>query len=143
MTAVFKFILALVTGSGGLVGSLERAYEARLKAANDTERLRLDEKIRYLEAQTKIRLATAGQPEMRLLAFLFGFPFALHVFLIGVGTCVAAPTGWAWLGWALKIPPFPPPYNQIEMSIIGFFFGYAAVTQSVKTVAAVIAGKAR
>ncbi len=149
MGALFAFLLSLFTGSGGIAGQIEKAAEAAINGKTEQERTAAQERVSTLQAQLAaqmqreadakaIRLATAGQPEMRVLAFLIGGTFALHVVLIGVGTCLAAPLGWPWLNWTLHIPPFPEPFQTAEIGMIGFFFGYAAVTHSASAIAGAI-----
>lgn len=139
-----QWLVNLLTG--GVADRLERAFDRYLTAQNDHEKLVHEQRIEALKGlaesearATQLRLATAGQWEQRFLAFALGAPFALHVVLIGIGTCIAAPLGVAWLEWTLHVPPFPSPFDDAEIGVIGFFFGYATVGRGVSAIAAAIA----
>jgi hypothetical protein len=142
MGMILSFLLSLFTGSGGITGSIEKAYEANLNSKTEEERIASTNLLNALLQQQTIRLATAGQPLQKWLAFIFAAPFALHVLLIGIGTCIAAPLGWPVLAWTLHVPPFPAPYEGVELGIIGFFYGYAAITHTATVLAgAITSGK--
>ncbi len=125
--------------TGDLVGQLTRAYEARLKAANETERLIADVAIKDIERQMadraaakEIRLATAGFWEMRLLTFLIAAPFVLHLNLVALDTNFR-------LGW--RIPAFPSPFDAWEGTILLSFFGVHVVGQGITALAGAIRGR--
>ncbi len=87
-TAIVKWI------TGDLVGQLTKAYEAKLKASNETERIIADVAIKDLERQIadrqaakEIRLSTSGFWEMRLITFLIAGSFTLHLILVSFDTC--------------------------------------------------------
>lgn len=147
---IFTFLLSLLTGSGGIAGELRKAYEAKVNGKTEDERIAAGERAKTLElqltAQTErearskeIRLATAGQPEMRLLAFMIGGGFALHTLCISLGTTFQPLIKGGVFDWLLHIPPIPEPFGTAELGIIGFFFGYAAVTHSANAIAGAIA----
>jgi|GEM_PF-1248570 hypothetical protein len=130
-------ILKWVTGD--LIGQLTRAYEARLKAANETERLIADVAIKDIERQMadraaakEIRLATAGFWEMRLITVLIAAPFVLHLNLVGLDTAFK-------LGW--RIPAFPHPFSEWQGAILLSFFGVHVIGQGITALAGAIRGR--
>ena len=134
---MWSAIIRLITGD--LVGQLTRAYEARLKAANETERLIADVAIKDIERQMadraaakEVRLATAGFWEMRLITFLIAAPFVLHLNLVAADTCFR-------LGWA--IPKFPEPFQSYQGAILLSFFGVHVIGQGITALAGAIRGR--
>ena len=130
-------ILKWVTGD--LIGQLTRAYEARLKAANETERLIADVAIKDIERQMadraaakEIRLATAGFWEMRLITVLIAAPFVLHLNLVGLDTAFK-------LGW--RIPAYPEPFASWQGAILLSFFGVHVIGQGITALAGAIRGR--
>jgi hypothetical protein len=130
-------ILKWVTGD--LIGQLTRAYEARLKAANETERLIADVAIEDIKRQMadraaakEIRLATAGFWEMRLITVLIAAPFVLHLNLVGLDTAFK-------LGW--RIPAYPAPFDQWQGAILLSFFGVHVIGQGITALAGAIRGR--
>lgn len=125
--------------TGDLVGQLTKAYEAKLKAENDTQRLIADTAIKDIERQMadrtaakEIRLATAGFWEMRAITVLIAAPFVLHLNLVALDTCFK-------LGW--RIPAFPAPFDQWQGAILLSFFGVHVVGQGITALAGAIRGR--
>ena len=125
--------------TGDLVGQLTKAYEAKLKAANETEKLIADVAIKDIERQMadraaakEIRLATAGFWEMRLITVLIAAPFVLHLNLVALDTCFK-------LGW--RIPAYPAPFDQWQGAILLSFFGVHVVGQGITALAGAIRGR--
>lgn len=144
MLGFFKWLISLVWGGGGTIGKVVDAIaKARVDLANtkvEEEKVVLQNQLETLHSTLAdlqdARKSTANQPWwMATMACMFGFPFAVHVVLIGIGTNFAAPLGWEWLQWTLHIPPWPKPYAEAELGIIQFFYGYAAVSTSVAHIA--------
>lgn len=125
--------------TGDFVGALTRAYEMKLKAANDEQRLVADTAIadikRQIDAASNAReiwLASAGFWEMRLITSIIAGCFALHLLLVTLDTCFA-------LGW--KIAKFPAPFDEWQGAILLSFFGIQAVGGSHNAIAAAIRGR--
>ncbi|QQC25722.1 hypothetical protein I6H96_02340 [Brucella anthropi] len=132
-TAIVKWI------TGDLVGQLTKAYEAKLKASNETERIIADVAIKDLERQIadrqaakEIRLSTSGFWEMRLITFLIAGSFTLHLILVSFDTCFS-------LGW--KIPRYPAPFDEWQGTILLSFFGVQVVGQGISAIAGAIRGR--
>jgi hypothetical protein len=130
-------IFRLITGD--LFGQLRQAYQAKLAAANETERLIADTAIKDIERRMhdravakEIRLATAGFWEMRLVTFIIAGCFAFHLLLVTLDTCFK-------LGW--RIPAFPSPFDEWQGTILLSFFGVQVVGQGITAIASAIRGR--
>ncbi len=125
--------------TGDLVGQLTRAYEARLQAQNETDRLVADALAKNIEAKleaqrlaTQIRLETAGFWEMRFLTFIIAGCFAFHLVLVTIDTCFR-------LGW--RIPAFPSPFDEWQGAILLSFFGVQVAGLGITAIAGAIRGR--
>lgn len=112
-----KWLLSLLTG--GLPDQIRRAYEAKLRAQNDTDRLIADSEIKVLEAARLNRLATPDNPLVKLAVGLAAIGVCGHLFLV---CFVSAFPFWGWTVHAL-----PAPMNQWQGQIILGLFGLASV----------------
>jgi hypothetical protein len=74
---------------------------------------------------------------------MIGFPFALHLFLVGLGTSFQPLLVGGPADWMLHIPKLPPPLDATELGVVAFFYGYGAVVVGSNAVASAIAGRAR
>ncbi|WP_273794712.1 hypothetical protein [Brucella intermedia] len=125
--------------TGDLMGALTRAYEMKLKAENDQQRLVADTAIADINRQIdaarnarEIRLASVGFWEMRLITAVIAGCFTLHLLLVTLDTCFA-------LGW--RIAKFPAPFDEWEGMILLSFFGIQAVGGGLNAIAAAIRGR--
>lgn len=125
--------------TGDLVGQLTKAYEARLDAQNDEQKLvaglvakDIEARIEAKKQATEIRMATAGSWEMRLVTFIIAGCFSLHLLLVTLDTCFR-------LGW--RIPAYPAPFDDWQGAILLSFFGVQVVGQSVSAIASAIRGR--
>jgi hypothetical protein len=132
-TAIIRWI------TGDLVGQLTKAYQAKLQAENDTQKLVADATIKQIEADmearrqaAEIRQQTAGFWEMRLVTAVIAGCFALHLLLVTLDTCFA-------FGW--RIAAFPSPFDDWEGTILLSFFGVQAASQGLSAIAAAIRGR--
>ncbi len=130
-------MLSIFTGS--LFGQLRQAYEAKLKASNETERLVADVAIKDIERQIEerraakdIRLATAVFWEMRLITAVIAGCVTLHFAAVSLDTVFG-------FGWG--IPRYPPPMDEWEATILLSFFGLQAGATAVNALAAAIRGR--
>lgn len=126
-----------------ILDALTKAHADALNAKSVEEKTAADERVAtltQLAADTaNARSSAAGLPWwMATLAFLFGIGFALHTFFIAMGTAFQPIILGGWLDWWLHIPPLPPPYDQSELGIIGYFFGFAAVSGGLGAIAGAI-----
>jgi len=125
--------------TGSLVGQLTKAYEAKLAASNETERLVADVMVEDIKRQMadraaakEIRLATAGFWEMRALTAIIGGCAALHMLLVTLDTCF----NFSW-----SVSAYPKPFDEWEGVILLSFFGVQAIGQGFGAISAAIRGR--
>lgn len=125
--------------TGNLAGQLRAAYEAKLAAANETERLIADVTIEDIKARIaaadnakEVRLATTSFWEMRLLTAIIAACPALHLVAVTLDTVFM-------FGW--RIPKLPPPFDEYQGAILLSFFGVQGVVIGVSAIAAAIRGR--
>lgn len=100
---------------GGLADQLRRAYEARLSAQNDADRLAAEVRIARLEH----RLATSDNPGLRWAIGLIAMAMAGHLAL------VAFVSAFPQIGWTVHA--LPAPMNQWQAEIVLALFGLSAI----------------
>lgn len=116
-----NWLLSLLTG--GVVekftGPLERAYQAKLMAQNDRDRLEADKAIKFYEGQISLANAASQHDKWWSTRELIGKCALIYVFKIVVWDTV----------FGLGITPNPgSQVTGIVMLVIGFYFGSKAVT---------------
>lgn len=111
-------LLASLFG-GGIPDQLRRAYEAKLNAQNDADRLAAESTIRALEIARDNRLATTDNPGLRFAIGLVAIALCGHV------AAVAFVSSFPMVGWTVHA--LPPPMNEWQGTIILSLFGLAAV----------------
>ena len=105
-------ILGKIFGSG-IAGKIADAYQAKLNAANDKERLAADERIAFLEAQERILIAEQGSWMTRWIRPAFALPFVIYNLKIVVWDKV--------LGWGTT-DALSPEFWQLQMVVFGCYF---------------------
>lgn len=63
---------------------LKEAYQSKLNAANDSERIAADERISLLEARKDTILAAQSDPVERWVRVLFALPFVIYTWKLVV-----------------------------------------------------------
>ena len=82
---LLKTVLGFLSGPlSDISNDLKEAYQSKLNAANDKERIAADERINLLEARKSIILAAQSDPFERWVRILFAVPFALYVWKLVV-----------------------------------------------------------
>lgn len=77
---MWKLLLGLVTGPlTAISNDLKEAYQSKLEAKNDSERIAADERINLLEVRKSSILAAQSSPIERWVRIGFSFPFILYV----------------------------------------------------------------
>lgn len=104
---------------GGLADQLRRAYEAKLAAQNDTDRLVAESRIRALEIAQANRLATPDNPGARLAIGIVALSMCGHAAAVAFVSAVPA------VGWTVQA--MPPVYAEMQQAIILSMFGLAGV----------------
>lgn len=77
---MLSLILGFLSGPLSQISNdLTKAYQAKLSAQNDQERLVLDGQIAVLEARKSTILAAQSSPVERWIRFGFAFPFVVYI----------------------------------------------------------------
>lgn len=108
-----RWILSLL--GGGLPDQLRRAYEAKLAAANDADRIAAEVDIARLQS----RLADRGNRGLQLAIALIAFAMGGHL------AAVAFVSAFPFWGWTVHALPYP--MNEWQGQIILGLFGLSAV----------------
>lgn len=121
--------------SGGLVGALTKAYELKLKAANDADRIAADVSIKAIEAQMAANAASAGVVKEGMQYKAFWIPWL-----------IAAVPAALWFGWGMAdslfngglpdvaaLPLQLKEYADIVFSNIFYVGGGAAGVQAISS----------
>ena len=127
-------ILAWLTGDviGSLTGPLERAYQAKLTAANDHEKLEADKAIKFYEGQVALAQDAAKNDKWWSTRELIGKCALIYIFKIIVWDTVLK----------LGVTPDPgPQVSGIVMLVIGFYFGSKAATDIAGKLLAAVASR--
>lgn len=112
---MLKLLLSWVTG-GGLSGVADRigdAYERKLQAQTDSEKMRIDAEIDTLTLQQQVLIAEQGNWVTRWIRPAFALPFVIYDFKIVVWDKVLK------LG---ATDPLSPEFWQLQMIVFGAFF---------------------
>ena len=76
---MLKLLLGLVSGPlSSISNDIKEAYQSKLTAANDAERVAADERINLLEARKSIILAAQSDPIERLVRVGFALPMVVY-----------------------------------------------------------------
>jgi hypothetical protein len=111
-------LLASLFG-GGIPDQLRRAYEAKLNAQNDSDRLAAESTIRALEIARDNRLATTDNAGVRWAIGIVAVSLCGHV------AAVVIASTFPGLGWTVHA--LPPPMNDWQGTIILSLFGLSAI----------------
>jgi hypothetical protein len=116
-------VIRLLTSlfGGGIPDQLRRAYEARLNAANDADRLVAESTIRALEIAQANRLATSDNVGVRWAIGTVALALCGHVAAVVIASTFPA------LGWTVHA--LPAPMNEWQGTIILSLFGLSAVAR--------------
>lgn len=108
-------ILSWLTGGGiAAIGKeLNRAYDAKLKAKNNSERIEAEKQIAQLEARQAILIAEQGSWMTRWIRPAFAAPFVIYDAKVIVWDKVLK------LG---TTDPISPEFWQLQMIVFGAYF---------------------
>jgi hypothetical protein len=112
---MLKLLLSWVTGGGlsGITKELGNAYENKLKAETDSEKMQIDAQIDTLRLQQQVLIAEQGSWMTRWIRPAFAFPFVVYDFKIVVWDKVLK------LG---TTDPLSPEFWQLQMIVFGAYF---------------------
>jgi hypothetical protein len=103
-------------GSSGIAAigkELNRAYEMKLQAKNDSERIEADKLISQLNARQQVLIAEQGNWMTRWIRPAFALPFVIYDFKVIVWDKVLK------LG---TTDPISPEFWQLQMIVFGAYF---------------------
>lgn len=100
-------------GIAAIGGELRAAYEARLKAQTDAEKLQAEETIARLEAQQSVLLAEQGRWLTAWVRPAIALPFVLYLWKLVIYDKI--------LGWGATDDLSPQLWNMMTV-IIGAYF---------------------
>lgn len=108
-------ILSWAMGGGlsGVTKELGRAYENKLQAQTNSEKMQIDAQISTLELQQQVLIAEQGNWMTRWIRPAFAFPFVVYDFKIVVWDKVLK------LG---STDPLSPEFWQLQMIVFGAYF---------------------
>lgn len=116
-----KWLLDLINPLKGITDALTSAYQAKLNAQNDAERISADKEIAWLEARRDVAISAKTDPWWSPRS-LMGWSVSLYVFKLVVWDSVLQ----------LGVTPYPgEQVSWIVVTIIGFYF----VSRSAETIA--------
>jgi hypothetical protein len=112
---ILKAILSWATGGGikAIGGELRAAYEAKLKAQTDAEKLQAEETIARLEAQQAILLAEQGRWLTAWVRPAIALPFVLYLWKLIVYDKV--------LGWGATDDLSPQLWQMMTVVVTAYF----------------------
>ena len=77
---MWTWLLSLLTSSlGSVTKELKEAYQSKLNAQNDKERIAADERIAILEARKSTILAAQPDPWERFIRILLALPVVVYI----------------------------------------------------------------
>lgn len=120
-TEMLAFLAKLFAGNiiGQLIGPLERAWDAKVKADTDAKRLEAEQQIAFFKGQIELATAAASNDKWWSVRSLMGYCAFAYVAKIVVWDTV------------LQLGVTPDPGVQVTgivMTVIGFYFGSKAAT---------------
>jgi len=111
---MWQLLLGLVTGPlSSISKDLKEAYQSKLNAANDAERIAADERIALLEARKTSILAAQSDPIERWVRIGFTLPFIAYINKLVLWDKVFS------LG---TTDPLSPQLSNILMIVLGGYF---------------------
>lgn len=116
-----NWILSFLTGGllDKFIAPLERAYQAKLAAQTNKDKLAADQAVKFYEGQIALATTAAQSDKWWSTRELVGKCALIYVAKIVVWDTV--------LGWGVTPDPGPQ-VTGIVMMVIGFYFGSKAVT---------------
>lgn len=114
------------------LSALQNAYQAKLNAQNDAERIHAEEQIAFYQRQIALAQTAAQSDRWWSPRSLMGFCVALYVAKIVVWDTV----------FQLGVTPNPgSQVTTIVMTVLGFYYGARALTETAGKLAQVWASK--
>lgn len=123
LAGIGKAILSFFTGGGlkGIAAELEDAYEARLKAETDTDKLVADQRIAQIQARASVQRAEAGSPINAFIRACIALPVAILLAKVLVYDKALG----QWTGGTTDA--LSPELWSVVTAVVGFYFLYETV----------------
>lgn len=111
------------TGGGlkGIVDELGDAYQARLQATTDQEKLVADQRIAQIQARAEVQKAEAGSPINAIMRAIIASSVAIFLFKVLVWDKALG----QWTGGSTDA--LDPNLWNVVMIVLGFYFLYETV----------------
>jgi hypothetical protein len=111
------------TGGGlkGIVGELGDAYQARLQATTDQDKLVADQRIAQIQARAEVQKAEAGSPINAIMRAIIASSVAIFLFKVLVWDKALG----QWTGGTTDA--LDPNLWNVCMVVLGFYFLYETV----------------
>ena len=116
------WLLRLLTGSGGIAGELRRAYEARLAAETDADRMAAEVAIARLEA--RLESHRIGGRWITAVQVLWALPFVTYNAKLIV---------WDKVFGLGATDPLSPELYALQGTIVAFFFLTTGINTAIRT----------
>ena len=110
---MLSFLIGILNPLGKIADRLQAAYEAKLRAENDKERIAADIHVKQLEAQMQVLIAEQKNRLTRWIRPAFALPFVIYDFKIVVWDKVLG------LG---STDALSPEFWQLQMIVFGAYF---------------------
>lgn len=111
---MWKILLSFLTGPlTEISNDLKEAYQSKLAAQNDAEKIAADERINLLEARKTVILAAQSDPFERFVRIGFALPFIVYINKVVLWDKV--------LGWGVT-DGLSNNFTYIMMTILGGYF---------------------
>jgi hypothetical protein len=121
MGLLFKFLIGLFSGPlRGISSDIKEAYQSKINAQNDKERIAADERINLLESRKSIILASQSSPTERWVRLLYAAPFLIYNAKLVIWDKV--------LGWGVT-DSLGPELANLGMIVLSGFFIEATVSK--------------
>ncbi len=116
---MIKFLLGLVSGPlSSISNDIKEAYQSKLNAKNDQERIAADERLALLEARKTTILAAQASPVERWVRPAISLPFVLYINKLVIYDKL--------LGWGVT-DNLSPDLWQILWIVLGSYFVDASI----------------
>ena len=118
---MLSWLISLINPLKPILSSLENAYQAKLKAENDQQRIEADKQIAFFEGQAALAQAAAQYDRWWSPRTLMAFCVTSYVAKIIVWDTV------------LQLGTTPNPGSQVTtivMTVIGFYYGSRAISET-------------
>jgi hypothetical protein len=110
---MLSFLIGILNPLGKIADRLQDAYEAKLRAENDKERIAADIRVKQLEAKMQVLIAEQKNRLTRWIRPAFALPFVIYDFKIVVWDKVLG------LG---STDALSPEFWQLQMIVFGAYF---------------------